>query len=159
MVWIDGDIVLFKYFQVIWEYQCVLFRWWGEDIFIVQLVEDYVVYQLVEYSGVLYVCVGQIFFWMEVQIGEGLGFGNVIIFGSVLWNWFFRCWDYQFVVMMIQYEDVVGFCWGIDDWYGFVVDFNISQCWLGRYVYILQIVMDGLIVSGQFIGGGVQCYN
>ena len=121
--------------------------------------ENHAAHQLVEHGGAPHVRAGQIFLRTEAQIGEGLGFGNVITFGSALRYWFFRRRDHQLAVTTIQHEDVAGFRRGIDDRYGFAVDLNISQRRLGRHVHIPQIVMDGLIAPGQLTGGGVQCHN
>ena len=156
---IDGDTAPFKHPQVTREDESALLRWRGEDTFIAHLVEDHATHQLVEHSGAPHVRPGQIFLRTEAQIGERLGFGDVIPFGSALRNRFFRGRDHQFAITAIQYEDVAGFRRGIDDRYGFTINLNVSQRRLGGHIHIPQIVVDGLVAPGQLTGGGVQRHN
>ena len=121
--------------------------------------ENHAAHQLVEHGGAPHVRPGQIFLRTEAQIGERLGFGDVIAFGGALRNRFFRGRDHQLAITAIQHEDVAGFRRSIDDRHGFAVDFNVSQRRLGRHVHIPQIVVDGLVAPGQLTGGGVQRDN
>ena len=121
--------------------------------------EHHAAHQLVKHRGTPHVCPAEVFLRTEAQIGERLGFADVIAFRRTLRNRFFRCRHNQLAVAAIQNEDVAGFRRGVNHRNGFTVYGNVRQRRLGRHIHIPQIVVNGLVAPGQLTGGRVQCHD
>ena len=98
-----------------------LLRWRGERTFIAQALEDHAAHQLVKHRRAPHILVREILFRTEGQLRVGLSGGNVIAFSSTLWHWrFWRRHDWL-AGTAIQYKDVAGFRWRVDNRYGVAI--------------------------------------
>ncbi|PCO84648.1 hypothetical protein CP991_29635, partial [Escherichia coli] len=80
------------------------------------------------------------------QIGEGLGFGNVITFGSALRNRFFGAGTTSSPLRRSSTKMLPVFVWGIDDRYGFAQ--------IGEGLGFGNVITFGSALRNRFFGAG-----